>query len=117
MGFNATFNNISIILWWSVLLVEETGENHPPAANDRQTLSHKVVLSTPRLNGIRTHNVSDDVAENIQTEFFSECFNVAYNGSKFHCISVNGEKKGYLYVSLYAEMSEWKVVAFTSSQI
>jgi len=29
--FNATFNNISVILWWSVLLVEETRvprENH-----------------------------------------------------------------------------------------
>jgi hypothetical protein len=25
MGFNATFNNISAILWQSVLLVEETG--------------------------------------------------------------------------------------------
>jgi hypothetical protein len=28
---NATFNNISVILWWSVLLMEETGgpgENH-----------------------------------------------------------------------------------------
>jgi hypothetical protein len=28
MVINATFNNISVILWWSVLLVEETGENH-----------------------------------------------------------------------------------------
>jgi hypothetical protein len=31
MVFYATFNNISVILWWSVLLVEETGgpgENH-----------------------------------------------------------------------------------------
>ena len=31
MVFNATFNNISVILWLSVLLVEETrvpGENH-----------------------------------------------------------------------------------------
>ena len=26
--FNATFNNISVISWRSVLLVEETGENH-----------------------------------------------------------------------------------------
>jgi len=26
--FNVTFNNISIISWRSVLLVEETGENH-----------------------------------------------------------------------------------------
>jgi hypothetical protein len=25
MVFNATFNNISIILWWSVLLIDETG--------------------------------------------------------------------------------------------
>jgi hypothetical protein len=34
MGFNATFNNISAILWRAVLLVEETrvpGENHRPA--------------------------------------------------------------------------------------
>ena len=31
MLFNATFNSISAISWWSVLLVEETdipGENH-----------------------------------------------------------------------------------------
>jgi hypothetical protein len=34
--FNATFNNISAILWQAVLLVEETGvprENHRPAAS------------------------------------------------------------------------------------
>jgi hypothetical protein len=28
MVFNATFNNISVILWQSVLLVEETGKKH-----------------------------------------------------------------------------------------
>ena len=36
MVFNATFNNISVILWRSVLLVEETGvseENHLPVTN------------------------------------------------------------------------------------
>jgi len=36
MVFNATFNNISVISWWSVLLVEETGvsaENHRPVAS------------------------------------------------------------------------------------
>ena len=35
MVFNATFNNISIISWQSVLLVDETritGENHRPVA-------------------------------------------------------------------------------------
>jgi hypothetical protein len=36
MVFNATFNNISVISWRSVLLVEETrvhGENHQPATS------------------------------------------------------------------------------------
>jgi hypothetical protein len=28
MVLNATFNNISVISWQSVLLVDETGENH-----------------------------------------------------------------------------------------
>jgi hypothetical protein len=31
--FNATFNNISVISWRSVLLVEETGDNHRPVAS------------------------------------------------------------------------------------
>jgi len=34
MVFNATFNNISALSWRSVLLVEETGENHRPVASD-----------------------------------------------------------------------------------
>jgi predicted permease len=36
MVFNATFNNISVISWRSVLLVEEAGgpgENHRPVAS------------------------------------------------------------------------------------
>ena len=44
MVFNATFNNISVLSWRSVLLVEETGENHQSAANHWQTLSPNVVL-------------------------------------------------------------------------
>jgi len=48
MVLNATFNNISVISWRSVLLVEETGENHRPVASHWQTLSHNVVSSTPR---------------------------------------------------------------------
>jgi hypothetical protein len=61
MVFNATFNNISVISWRSVLLVEETegpGENHRPVATHRQTLSHNVVHLA--LIEIRTHNISGD---------------------------------------------------------
>jgi hypothetical protein len=51
MVFKFTFNNISVLSWQSVLLVEETrvpGENHRPVASHRQFLSHNVVSSTPR---------------------------------------------------------------------
>jgi hypothetical protein len=60
MVFNATFNNISVKSWRSVLLVEETGvprENHRPATSHWQTLSHNVVHLA--LSGIRT-NISGD---------------------------------------------------------
>jgi hypothetical protein len=46
IAFNATFNNISVISWRSVLLVEETGvpgENHRSVASHWQNLSHNVV--------------------------------------------------------------------------
>ena len=48
--FNTIFNNISLISWRSVLLVEEIrrpGENYRPAASYWQTLSYNVVSSTP----------------------------------------------------------------------
>jgi len=54
MVFNATFNNISVISWQSVLLLEETTDL------PQVTLSHNVVSSTPPLRGIRTRNVSGD---------------------------------------------------------
>jgi hypothetical protein len=44
--FSATFNNISVISWRQVLLVEETGIpglNHRPIASHWQTLSHNAV--------------------------------------------------------------------------
>jgi hypothetical protein len=51
MESNAPFNNIAVISWRLVLLVEETGvpgENHRPVVSHLQTLSHNVVSSTPR---------------------------------------------------------------------
>ena len=60
MVFNVTFNNISVILGQSYLLMEETRKNHQPAASHRQTLTHNVVSSTLYLSGIRIHYVSGD---------------------------------------------------------
>ena len=50
MVFNATFNNISVISWRSVLLVEVTGvlgENNQPAASHWQTLYHIMLNTRP----------------------------------------------------------------------
>jgi hypothetical protein len=58
MVFNATFNNISVISWRSVGLVEETGVPEKKPTN--LPLSHNFALSTLRLSGIRDHNFSGD---------------------------------------------------------
>jgi hypothetical protein len=55
MVFNATFNNISVISCWSVLLLEETGvpgDNHWPAA------SHCMEYTSPEqdLNSQHDHD-------------------------------------------------------------
>jgi hypothetical protein len=41
MVFNATFKNISVELWVSVLLVEETGETREKSKEDVSTVSVK----------------------------------------------------------------------------
>ena len=61
MLLNATFHNISVISWWSVLLVEEKRSTPKKLLQNWQPLSHNhydnVVSSTPRYFSSNMHRL------------------------------------------------------------
>jgi hypothetical protein len=65
MVFNTTFNNISVISWRSVLLVEETGVHVPGQNTDLSQVMDKhfhIILYQVHLamSRIQSHNFSGD---------------------------------------------------------
>ena len=61
MAFNATFKNISVISWWSVLLVEEETGETTDLLQVIERLYHIMLYRVHlTMNSVRTHNFSDN---------------------------------------------------------
>jgi hypothetical protein len=69
---NSTFNNISVICWWSVLMIEETGV---PGENHGQVASHIMFYRIGNRSEILCHSACEE-----QCTLLSE--NVKYNNSQ-----------------------------------
>jgi hypothetical protein len=132
MVLNATFNNISAILWVLVLLVEETrwpGENHWPVVSHWQTLSHtsNVGILFPTWNWLccyffLPHDVQWTQWCNVIYEIEGEvgintkklckpiylCMNVLENKLKVWCFKNNRSSRSRSYFGKY--MAGWFMV-------
>ena len=87
MLLNATLHNSSVITWWSVLLVDETGvpvENHQPVTSHWQTLSHNVVSSMPRL----THKIINRIQNQHIVLYQSVSWEIYYIHTPYPCFSI-----------------------------
>ena len=101
MMFNATFNNISVISWRSVLLVEETGENHRPAASHGQTLSHNVVSSTPHHEQNSNRNMHFQLTWPLGHVSYCHHFSSVVHPPTFHILIFSSETTGPIATKLW----------------
>ena len=103
MVFNAIFNNISVISWRSVLLVEETGaprENHRTVTSHWKTKSHNVVhLPWSRFELTTSMVIGTDCIGSCKSNYHTiMATTVQFAMKNYYCLEV---KTIYVYLFLY----------------
>ena len=86
MVFNATFNNMSVITWWSVLLVVETGvtDKLSPGTLTSSTnkTDHHVITEILLKVALNTVNQTKALASNIKSCAYKDTFQCMYGAHK-----------------------------------
>ena len=109
MVFNATFNNISVISWWSVLLVKETGisaENHWPVPSHWQI--YHIML-------YRVHLVWEGLELTSVWKFYCRHHNLVNS----YGISASQNDHGFvpLVITIQSFLHAWLVIRFLTRVI
>jgi hypothetical protein len=113
MVFNATFNNISVISWWPVLLVEETGG--PRETTDLSQISDKldhIMLYTSPWSGFELTTsvvIGTDCIGSCKSNYHTtmtarwyECFYATAISFTHICVSVHQSSIWFLLNNLRA---------------
>jgi hypothetical protein len=124
MVFNATFNNISVILWQSVLLVEETGvpgENHWPVVSYWLALSHNVMSperdSNSHIVVIGTDCISSCIFHyhTITTTMAEQVIMIYYDNQSTWTRSRSNSQVSYVGFIVFHEL--WPLIRFLYSAV
>ena len=110
MVFNVTFYNISVISWWSVLLVEETGENHRPAASHWPAFSHMLYWIHLAMSEIQITTVvviGTDWTVSCKSNYHTITTMTSPQLVIYYCLTIYVMKNNYIMYSIKSKITIW----------
>jgi len=113
--FKVAFNNISVISWWSVLLVEE---NHWLAASNWPAFSHMLYWIHLAMSGIQITTlvvIGTDCTGSCKSNYHTIMTMTARQLVIYYCLTVYVMKNNYILYTLKYKIQDYDLVFFTTS--